>query len=338
MKHTDILEHFKSLPKKEQNEVVDTLMEHLRASDVSIKETRQGQLEKIGLTCPSCESSEVVGYGKYKEVKRYRCKTCGKTFNTFTGTAGHWLHKKELLRQYMYLMLNGASLRKISGEMDICLKTAFDWRHKLLNSLLFNQNSILTGVVEADETFFLFSEKGNKQMKKTQARKRGGVASKKGINKDHITVLTAYERKSGNSFQTVVCKGRITKQAIEKGVGKWLDKKGSILCTDSHKSFEGFTLEHRIEHKRIFVRRKEFVVEKLYHIQHVNNIHHSLKEWMIKFKGVATKYLQNYLNYFSLIQRLRKSLDQAEKALEGVLQKNNVYISRNRVNQQVCIT
>ena len=207
-----------------------------------------------------------------------------------------------------------------------------------MNGLSTDETSSLTGVVEADETFFLFSEKGDKQLKQRKARKRGGSASKKGINKDHVTVLTAYERKSGNSFQTVVCKGRITKVAIEKGVGKWLDKQGSILCTDSHKSFEGFALDNGIEHKRIFVRKKQYVKEKLYHIQHVNNIHSNLKSWIGKFKGVATKYLQNYLNYFQLVHNMSNSVNQAEKALENVFQRNNVYIPRNKLNQQICIT
>lgn len=35
-----------------------------------------------------------------------------------------------------------------------------------------------------------------------------------------------------------------------------------------------------------------------YHIQHVNNFHNRLKAWMIRFQGVATKYLDNYLYWF----------------------------------------
>jgi len=338
MKHKEIVEHFKSLPKREQNIVVKSLLDHLTSNEGSVYSIRESQVSKSGLICPSCSSKSIVGYGNYREVKRYRCKVCNKTFNTFSGTVGHWMHKKELLKQYLYLMLQGYSLRKIVAEMNICLKTAFDWRHKILNSLSSDEGSKLTGVVEADETFFLFSEKGNKQLDQGKARRRGGLASTKGLTKDHVAVLTTYERKSGDVIQTVVCKGRITKVAIQKGVGKWLDKEESILCTDSHKSFQGFALDNGIAHKRIFARRKEFVVDKIYHIQHVNNIHSNLKMWMIKFNGVATKYLQNYLNYFNLVQEISNSVDQAEKALESVLKQNNVFVKRNELNQQFCIT
>ncbi len=33
-----------------------------------------------GLKCDHCSSSEVIKYGKYKNIQRYKCKCCGKTF------------------------------------------------------------------------------------------------------------------------------------------------------------------------------------------------------------------------------------------------------------------
>jgi len=248
------------------------------------------------------------------------------------------LHRKELVSGYIKLMEHEFSLDKTKVRLGINKKTAFDWRHKILNSLSTNGGSNMTGVVEADETFFLYSEKGNKNLSDRKARKRGGKALKKGINKDHVTVLTAYERISGNCINTVVCRGRITKKAIEKGLGIWLEKKEVILCADSHKSYEGFAIDNEIEIKRTFVRRKKYVVEKIYHIQHVNNIHSNLKRWMLRFNGVATKYLQNYMNYFNFVRRIGDSFDQAETALADVLRQDNVYIKRDNINQQLCIT
>ncbi len=338
MEHKDIVEYFLALGPKEQKSMVDKLLEHITYVATSVTETRQAQIAKTGLICPACKCKSIVGHGIYRQSKRYRCKDCNRTFSSVTGSAVSWIHKKALLKQYVYYMLQGYSLRKISTEMDICLKTAFDWRHKILKGLTIDENTRIAGVVEADETFFLFSEKGSKKMMGRKPRRRGGEASKKGINTDHVTVLTAYERKTGKCFNTVVCRGRITKNAIESGLGKWLDKSNSILCTDSHKSFEGFALDNKIEIKRTFVRRKEFVIDKLYHIQHVKNIHSGLKRWINKFNGVATKYLQNYMNYFNLVRTMGGSLNQAEGALNVILQKENVFIARNKIHQQYCIT
>jgi len=338
MKHKDIVTYFLSLEKEEQNSVVNQLIEHLTSDNKSITDTRQTHISNTGLICPKCRMKDVVGYGSYKNTKRYKCKSCSKTFNSLTDTAIHWIHKKELLKEYLYFMLQGYSLRQICRRMDICLKTAFDWRHKILGSLSTDESTKLTGIIEADETFFLFSEKGNKKIKHRKSRRRGGEASKKGINKDHVTVLTVYERKTSKCFNTVVCRGRITKRAIESGLGKWLDGQQSILCTDSHKSFEGFALDNNIDIKRIFVRRKEYVIDKIYHTQHVNNIHGNLKRWMFRFNGVATKYLQNYMNYFNFVSKISEGIHQADKALLEVLQKESVYVSRNQLNQQKCIT
>ena len=336
MKHQALLEHFNSLSRIEQESVINQLTEQMREGTSSLHDTRDTELKKTGISCPHCSSKQVVGFGHYGEGKRYKCKECNRTFNSLSGSAIHGLHKKHLMKQYLYLMLQGYSLRKITLEINICLKTAFDWRHKILNSLSV-KNANLNGVIEADETFFLFSEKGNKN-KANHSRKRGGKSITKGITSDQVAVLTAYERKSGKCINTVVCKGRITKSAIEKGLGLWLDKKESILCTDSHKSYEGFALDNHIAHKRTFARRNEHVIEKIYHIQHVNNIHGELKRWITQFNGVSSKYLQHYLNYFNLVRAHSTSLNQAEKALKQVLKQKMVYLKRNQISQQYCIT
>lgn len=337
MKHANLISHFKSLPASEQSSVLKSLYSYFESSVDTIHDLHKHTIIDKGLYCSHCDSSDVVKYGKYKLGHRYKCKTCSKTFSSFTGTIAHGLHDKQKLKQYLYYMLNGYSLRKISFEMDICLKTSFDWRHKILSGLNTVSNQRMSGVVEADETFFLNSNKGNKSLQRT-SRKRGGVASKKGINKDHVTVMTVFERSSKMFVNTVVCKGRLTKKAIEKGVGQWLSKTETILCSDSHKSFEGFAMDNELTHKRIFVRRKEYVKERIYHIQNVNRIHHNLKKWIEKFHGVSTKYLQHYLNYFSLVERLKNQISYTNQALKEVVEKRKVYLKREAINQQRCIT
>ena len=336
MKHYALFEHFGSLNREDQESVIHQLLDQMNEDPGSLLNTRESELTKTGISCPHCSSKQIVGFGSYGEGKRYKCKECSKTFNSLSGSVAHGLHKKHLLKQYLYLMLQGYSLRKITMEIDICLKTAFDWRHKVLRSLSTKRIN-MNGVIEADETFFLYSEKG-KRNKSKRPRKRGGKSATKGITSDQVAVLTAYERKSGDCINTVVCKGRITKSAIEKGLGVWMDKKDSILCTDSHKSFEGFALDNQIAHKRTFARRNEHVIEKVYHIQHVNNIHGDLKKWIVQFNGVSSKYLQHYLNYFNLVRKLSSSINQSEKALKHVLQQKMVYLKRNQISQQYCIT
>ena len=335
----ELIEYFKSLAKEKQELIVKDLIDKLsnNSDDTAIEEHKDNEFLKSGITCPHCSSALIVGHGVFNNTKRYRCKACNKTFNSLTGTVAYKLHKKHLIKEYLFYMLQGYSLRKIAFEMDICLKTAFDWRHKILCGIKLKSKNKLEGVIEADETFFLYSEKGNKSLNR-DSRKRGGKASKRGIHKDHVTVLTAFERKTEKSLNTVVCRGRITKKAIQEGVGKWLDKKNVILCSDAHLNYQRFAKDNDIAHKHTFVRRKEYVVEGIYHIQNVNYLHSKLKNWIRTFNGVATKYLQNYLNYFNLIITAQKEIDKVTHMVERIIEDNKSYIQRDKLNQQYCIT
>ena len=45
-----------------------------------------------------------------------------------------------------------------------------------------------------------------------------------------------------------------------------------------------------------------------FHIQNVNAYDSRLKEWMIRFHGVATKYLHNYLGWRRLLERYQEGV------------------------------
>ena len=45
--------------------------------------------------CPHCAGREVVGWGRSHGLLRFRCKSCGRTFNALTKTPMAHLRKKE---------------------------------------------------------------------------------------------------------------------------------------------------------------------------------------------------------------------------------------------------
>lgn len=49
-----------------------------------------------------------------------------------------------------------------------------------------------------------------------------------------------------------------------------------------------------------------YVKKSIFHIQHVNAYHKRLKQFMERFQGVATKYLDNYLFWFRYLERSKK--------------------------------
>ena len=139
-------------------------------------------------------------------------------------------------------------------------------------------------------------------------RKRGGVASKKGISNEQVAVIVTADRDTELDL-TVARFGRIKKIDLERAIGPRVSKE-TILCSDSHVSFKGFAIDNEIEHHAIRADLKQYVKQKIYHVQHVNAIDSRLKKWIeYQFGGVSTKYLQKYLNWFKAKEKLKESKD-----------------------------
>ena len=68
----------------------------------------------------------------------------------------------------------------------------------------------------------------------------------------------------------------------------------TVLVTDNAKAYKAFAEKNRILHKRFGTAR----VKGTNHVQTVNALHSNLKGFMYPFKGVATKYLDNYLSFY----------------------------------------
>ena len=253
-------------------------------------------------SCPSCKSTSISGNGKYQGVQRYVCRDCKKYFRDSTGGLTYNLKKRELLPKYMYNMLLGYSIKRCGEETGICVQTSFDWRHKILNSFNEQRPDSFTGIVESDDIFFLESSKGSRNMSR-KSRKRGGKASKRGISNEQIAVVVTQDRKSSKEL-VVAKKGRITKKILEEILGGKIAS-DATLCTDSHRSYTAFAKANDIDHQKFVANKGQRVKDKIYHVQNVNNTASRLRTWMRPFNGVATKYLQNYLNWFMVLEKIK---------------------------------
>ena len=110
--------------------------------------------------CPHCAGREVVGWGRSHGLLRFRCKSCGRTFNALTKTPMARLRKKEKWLDHARAMIEGMSLAKTAKLCGVHPTTAFRWRHRFLRAPASDKPRGLRGIVEADETFILESFKG----------------------------------------------------------------------------------------------------------------------------------------------------------------------------------
>jgi transposase-like protein len=153
--------------------------------------------------CPHCAGRDIVGWGRSDGLLRFRCKSCGRTFNALTKTPMAHLRKKEKWLAHAQAMIEGMSLAKTAKLCGVHPTTAFRWRHRFLRAPADDKPRSLSGLVEADETFILESFKGRWSDLPRKARKRGGTARHPGPYQDNIPVLVARDRK-GATFDAVL--------------------------------------------------------------------------------------------------------------------------------------
>ena len=293
MLQTDFRKLVEQLPQLTDNQ--SALLEQLLKGTEPVSQIIHDLEQRIveSPECPHCHSSLINRHGKVNDMQRYRCKNCLKTFVATTGTPLARLRYKEQWSHYMRCMLDSKVLRVCAKECSINLKTSFRWRHRFLELPTTLNASRLEGIIEADETFFAYSEKGSKKFKR-KPRKRGMSALKRGRSKeDWVPVLTVRDR-GKHTFESVL--PDVKEEALAKELKGKLEK-DSVLCTDGHKSYISLCLNNDLVHKQLNVSAGIKVIDRVFHVQNVNAYHSRTKEWMKRFHGVATKYLAHYLGW-----------------------------------------
>ena len=258
--------------------------------------------------CPHCADKQVSRWGFANGLQRYRCCACRATFNALTDTPLAGLRHKTKWMDYAKQLVEGTSIRKSAAAVGIHPNTAFRWRHRFLK-LPNGQRAIsLAGIAEADETYFLESQKGRKHGLTRAPHKRGGKASKRGLSEEQIPVLICRDR-AGNTADFMLEKadkehiGAVLKPLLATDV---------VLCTDGAKSLAAVARAMGITHRPVNLAAGQRIVAGVYHVQNVNAYDSRLKEWMRRFHGVATRYLGNYLGWRRLIERHNREISTAD--------------------------
>lgn len=282
-----ILEMFTSLSLEDRASLLSEL------SRDSISETILVEDAPI-LSCPHCNSKLFVKNGKRDDLQKYKCKSCCKVFTIKTGTAFHKIQKLDKFEAYKTLMLESyLPLKKIAAKVGVSIQTAFDWRHKIL-SRTGDSVEKFEGITEIDDVWFLYSQKGRKGL--DYSRKRGG-SKRAGDNDFQAKLLITSDRKS-NTDLSLVRIGRLKKADIQRKIsGKFSEN--NTLVSDKHRSIASFAKDEGIQH--VSFKAKSHSAGAEYHVQNVNNQASRLKGIINHtLRGVSTKYLQSYANWFKI--------------------------------------
>lgn len=248
--------------------------------------------------CPHCKSLDLYRHGFASGLQRYRCKQCGKTFNALTKTPLARLRHKDKWLNYLDQIKASFTVRKSATNIGVHRNTSFRWRHRFLTLLSKERADKLHGITEVDETYLLESNKGQHHLNRPP-RKRGGHAMKPGLSREQVCVLVARDRAT-QTLDFVVGKGSITKSQVTASLKPVLDQ-DVLLVTDSNLAYAAFCKTEKISHETINLSEHQHI-KGAYHLQNVNAYHSRFKGWLLRFHGVATKYLSNYLGWHHALE------------------------------------
>ena len=132
----------------------------------------------------------------------------------------------------------------------------------------------MIGIIEADETFFTLSYKGDRNITHRKPKKRGQSNKR---DKDERTPVLIVRDRSGAVADFVF--EHIEKEAIHECL-KPLVNQETILCTDGSNIYRSFAKKEDIPHKRLIASSKIRVIDKVFHIQNLNAYISRLKTWL----------------------------------------------------------
>jgi len=250
-----------------------------------------------GRPCPRCGSARKHRCGFATGLQRFRCLACRCTFNALTGTPLARLRKRECWLPYLQCILESRTVRAAAQAVGVHRTTSFRWRHRFIPGATRARPVRLGAVVEADETYRLESQKGSRNLTRGP-RKRGGVAGRRGITDELDCLLVARDR-NGLTLDFHTGRGQVTAAQLHDCLRPVLPS-DVLLISDSAAAYASFAAAAGITHEAINVRAGKRARGAI-HIQNVNGWHSRFKTWLVRFKGVASRYLINYSGWLRLL-------------------------------------
>jgi transposase len=245
-----------------------------------------------------CKCGKSDCFHPVQNRRTYACAWCA---TQISPTAGTIFHKSETsLKKWFFAMFlmasskNGVAAKELERQLGVTYKTAHRMGHKI-RELMQSGGNMLTGVVEADETFIGGLAK-NMHRKKREAKIKGTG----GIGK--IPVIGILER-GGNVQAKVVAD--VTSKSILPNIIANVEK-GATVCTDEWCSYNALA-KSGFKHARVSHSRKEYVRNGV-HTNSIEGFWSQLKRSINgTFHHVSPQHLQSYVNEFVYRYNLRRS-------------------------------
>jgi len=243
--------------------------------------------------CPHCGSHQVVSKGNYKKRKRYLCRDCGKSYNDLTKTPFSGIHNLNKISKYLNSMLSGDSIRKAADLAEVSVATSFNWRHKLLNVLNDLPSPNMKNVKEVMELKLNYSHKGQK--KKVS----------KSMMKSKVSAMFMCDRTGKLDSDSILYSNRDYNPLINR-IALQSNEHTEIILEPHTKKVDVPGIPSIKSTISSNYKNSELISQKV----------ESWQSWMKRFKGVATKYLRNYMHWYDFLDNSQLKPDKMDSLMQ----------------------
>jgi len=195
-----------------------------------------------GVRCPRCESDKI---SRIKARRQFDCDGCRYQFSVRVGTLFHD-SKLPLWKWFLAVYMMGESKKSVSANqlkrmLGVSYKTAWFLCHRIRAAMKDEGGELLSGIVEADETY-IGGKLGGFENRREASRHR----------RDNKTiVLGAVER--GGKVRLRVAPD-VTSETIKGFLKDVVSDDAEAIYTDSHRSYRGIgdenTVHEYVDHSR----------------------------------------------------------------------------------------
>ena len=287
-------------------ELFNSFQTNQQAADYLEKVRWQGKPE-----CPYCHGHKTCKHSERgKQVRRWQCWVCKKSFSVTVGTVFHRTHVP--LKNWfliLALMLNAkksASSYQIARDMGMHQATVWSIMHRIRAAMALDpeQKILFHGIVEADETYI-----GGKPRKENRVEDR--VPAKRGHGTDKTPVVGVLER--GGRVQAKVSGEKPASDSLEQFITRFVERDGTILITDGNTAYRqvGRKMFHAvINHSLAFV-------EQLTHTNGIEGFWSLVKRaWIGTHHHYSVKYMPLYIAEACFKYNYRERNDDFSKSIE----------------------
>lgn len=313
--------------------LLDCILSKKEENEESNNEINKIICRERNLLCPDCGSTHILKNGKRKMgTQKLICAKCKKSFSPTTNTVMHYSKKSYAKwKHFIECELNHMTLDDTAFEVGISKTTAFNWRHKLFESIKsYIEGNRLSGTIQMDALYKRINLKGTKPHKMPRISKKRSSRSKlKGISHHKVCIVSAIDENdqllfkvAGLGKETISYYHQITPNfnRVNQLIGDnfWgFTTLGEELNCDVDLIPSGFTVSNNGND-----------------INNLNGLHSELNTWLRKYRGVSIRHLQGYLNMFIFIKQLKYEIER--KAMKYVAFIRSLINNAKLKNKEIC--